>query len=186
MFQQPSAGGDKIPFDELVGSLALFWVREHRTGVPTPFGDKDPVVADVHILDGAHGGEVFDNALIFQGALIGSLKAAVGGDPVLARIGQGTAKPGQKPPFVLNPFTAADATAATAYIQRMPKPFQAPANGQTPPAAAPAAPSPAAGPPPAAAVNAAPAQAMTAETFGALPLEVQELLRQSGQVPAGV
>jgi len=180
MFQQPSAGGDKIPFDELTGALALFWVRDHLSGVPTPFGDKDPVRADVHILDGPQAGTVYDGSLIFQGALVGALKAAVGGDPVLARIGQGTAKPGQKPPFVLNPFTAADATAATAYIQRMPKPFQAPANGHN--GAAPAAASPAAGPP----VNAAPAQAMTAEAFQLLPLEVQELLRQSGQVPAGV
>lgn len=178
MFQQPSAGGDKIPFAELIGSLALFWVREHRTGIMTTFGEKDAIVADAHILDGPQTGTVYDNALIFQGALIGSLKPAVGGDPVLARIGQGTAKPGQNPPFVLNPFTSADAATATAYIQRMPKPFQAPANGQ----AAAAATSPAAAATPANGNG----QAMTAETFGALPAEVQELLRQSGQVPAGV
>jgi len=181
MFQQPSAGGDKIPFADLIGSLALFWVREHRTGIITTFGEKDAVACDVHILDGPQAGTVYENSLIFQGALIGSLKPAAGGDPVLARIGQGTAKPGQNAPFILMPFTAADATTATAYIQRMPKPFQAPANGHT--GAAPAATSPAAGPHP---VNAAPAQAMTAEAFQLLPLEVQELLRQSGQVPAGV
>jgi hypothetical protein len=172
MFQQPSAGGDKIPFADLVGSLALFWVREHRPSIITAFGEKDAVACDVHILDGPQAGTVYENSLIFQGALIGSLKPAAGGDPVLARIGQGTAKPGQNPPYILMPFTAADAAAATAYIQRMPKPFQAPANGQTPP--------------PAPVVNAAPPQAMTAEAFAALPLEVQELLRQSGQVPAGI
>ena len=179
MFQQPSAGGDKIPFADLVGSLALFWVREHRTGIITTFGEKDAVVADAHILDGPQAGTVYDNALIFQGALIGSLKPAAGGDPVLARIGQGTAKPGQNPPFILNPFTAADATTATTYIQRMPKPFQAPANGHAP--AATAAPDPAA----VMAGEASP-RGMTAAAFAQLPLEVQELLRQSGQVPAGV
>ena len=94
MFQQPSAaGGDKVPVPELVGSLVLIYVREYRTGIVTSFGEKDAIACDVHVLDGPKGGEVFDNALLFQGALIGSLRAAVSGDPVLARIGQGVAKP---------------------------------------------------------------------------------------------
>ena len=51
MFQQPSAGGDKVPIPELVNSLVLIWVRDHRDGGwieatwthlhtgPVPFGD---------------------------------------------------------------------------------------------------------------------------------------------------
>jgi hypothetical protein len=177
MFQQPSAAGDKIPVPELVGSLVLIYVREYRTGIVTSFGEKDAIACDVHVLDGPKSGEVFDSALLFQGALIGSLRAAVGGDPVLARIGQGVAKPNQSPPYVLNPFTAADAAIATAYIQQMPKPFQA-----APPASAPAAahngapqvPAPAAAPAPA---------AVPAVDYASLPPEVQELLRQSGAMP---
>jgi hypothetical protein len=200
MFQQPSAGGDKVPFGDLVGSLALIWVRDYRTGITTVHGEKDAVGADVHILDGPKGGEVFENSLIFQGALIGALKPAVGGEPVLARIGQGTPKPGQNAPFVLNPFTAQDAVLATGYIQRMPQQFQAPNGQQAPPPPPPAATAPAAATPsPAAAspatanppavapmTTATPAGSVTPEVFAALPLEVQELLRQSGQAPAGV
>lgn len=197
MFQQPAQGGDKIPFAELIGALALFIVRDHRTGIVTTFGEKDAVGADVHILDGPKAGTVYDNSLIFQGALIGALKSAIGGDPVLARIGQGTPKPGQNAPFILAPFTQADVPLATACWQRIQaQQFQPPAQQQAAPAApqpapaaaapyqaaavpaaaspapAPAAPSPAAGTP-APAVN-----------WEALPPEVQELLRQAGQMPA--
>ncbi len=191
MFQQPSEAGDKVPVAELIGSLVLIWVREHRTGIVTSFGEKDAVACDVHVLDGTKGGEVFDNALLFQGGLIGSLKSAAGGDPVLARIGQGVGKPGQNPPYVLVPFTAADAVTATGYIQRMKPPVRQPANGTSPavptaaaaPAAAtpsPAAASPASASPPAPAASPAAGQ-ITPEAFAQLPAEVQELLRQSGQ-----
>lgn len=174
MFQQPSQAGEKVPVAELVNSLVLIWVREYRQGIVTSFGEKDAVACDVHVLDGPKGGEVFDNALLFQGALIGSLRPAVGGDPVLARIGQGVAKPNQSPPFVLNPFTAQDAVVATTYIQRMKPPVQQPAQ-----AAAPTSPAP-----PAPAANSNGNGAITPEAFAALPAEVQELLKQSGQVPA--
>jgi hypothetical protein len=164
MFQQPSQG-DRIDMNELLGSLVLIWVRELREGITTRYGDREAIACDVHCLDGPKGGEKFENALIFQGALIGSLRSAVGGDPVLARIGQGVARPGQNPPFVLQPYANADAAVATSYIQRMPKPFRAAASGN---GAAPAA--PAAEPPPG---------GMTAGQFAALPPEVQALLRQT-------
>jgi hypothetical protein len=215
MFQQPAENGDKVPVAELINSLVLIWVREHRTGITTTFGEKDAVDVDLHVLDGPHGGETFDNALLFQGALIGSLKAAVGGDPVLARIGVGVGKPGQNPPYVLNPFTEQDGVTATSYLQRMRPPVQQPppaAAAPPVPTPAPAAPSPAAAtqypaaaspatgntpvaaapvptPVPAAAGTAytggpAPAQTAPAVDYSSLPPEVQELLRQSGQMPA--
>lgn len=182
-FQQPSAGGDKVPVAELVGSLVLIYVRDYRQGITTVHGEKDAVACDVHVLDGPKGGEIFDNALLFQAALIGSLKPASGGDPVLARVGVGIGKPGQNPPFVLNPFTDADAQVAMGYIQRMPKPFQPAAAAPAAPAAASAATAPAAAnPAPPAAAPAGLPNGMTAAAFAALPLEVQELIRQS--VPA--
>jgi hypothetical protein len=198
MFQQPSAGGDKVPVAELVGALVLIQVREHRTGIITSFGEKDAVACDVHVLDGPKAGQVFDNALLFQGALIGALKPAAGGEPVLARIGLGTAKPGQSAPFILLPFTDADVAVAMPYWQRVQaQQFQAPAApaAANPPAAAapPAGPPAAATPSPAAAspatANPAPVMSvpaaialppgMTAEAFAQLPAEVQELIRQS-------
>jgi hypothetical protein len=182
-FQQPAAGGDQVKIPELLGSLVLVYVREVRENITTPYGEKEAIACDLHTLDGPKGGEVFENSLIFQGALIGSLRSAAGGDPVLARIGQGVAKPGQSAPYILQPFTDADAAIATAYIAKMAKPFQPPA------AAAPANPAATAGPTLAAAASPSPAAASPATANGAavdyttLPPEVQELLKQSGAMP---
>ena len=164
MFQQPSQG-DRVNVAELVGSLVLIWVKELREGITTPYGEREAIACDVHVLDGPKGGEKFENSLIFQAALIGSLRNAVNGEPVLGRFGQGVAKPGQSAPFILNPFTDADAAIATGYIQRMAKPFQAPAsNGTTPPPAAKPAP--------------------VALDVSTLDPAVIELLRQTGALPA--
>src|SRR5690606_16791789 len=102
------------------------------------------------------------NALLFQRALIASLRDAIGGDPVLGRIGQGTAKPGQSAPYILTPFTDADAQAATAYVESLPKPFQAPAAQQQAAAPGPIAQMPQQAP-------AAPAPAAPATSGGRLP-----------------
>lgn len=193
-FQQPAQGGDRLPdLHELIGNLILIKVIEYRQGILTAaYGEKDAVACDVHVLDGKHGGEVFGNTLLFQGALIGSLKPAAGGQPVLARLGQGVAKPGQNAPWVLNPFTEQDAALAGPYwTAYQAKQFQAPAAASVPAVATPpqllpneaaraAADTQAA----VAAANPAPANGMTAAAFAALPEAVQELLRQSGQVPA--
>lgn len=179
MFQQPSQGGDQVKIPELLGALVLVYVREVRENITTPYGEKEAIACDLHVLDGPKAGEISENSLIFQGALIGALRAAAGGDPVLGRIGQGTAKPGQSAPYILLPFTDADAAVATAWIQAHAQRFQAPPA----PAAVPAATAPAATVP--AAASPAPAglpNGMTAEAFAQLPAEVQELIRQS--VPA--
>lgn len=181
MFQQPSQG-DQVKMSELIGSLILVYVREVRENVPTSFGPSDAVAADVHVLDGPQAGESYENTLIFQKALIGSLRGAAGGDPVLGRVGQGTAKPGQSPPYILQPYTPADAAVATAWMTAHAAGFQAPAaaSGQAanpPVAAAPAAASPSP-------VAASPVTASPAVDYTALPPEVQELLRQSGAMPA--
>lgn len=171
MFQQPRDSGDKAPIAEMVGSLVLIVVREYRTGIITTLkpGGTDAVACDVHCLDGQHGGEVFTDALLFQGALVGSLKGAAGGEPVLGRIAQGIAKPSQNPPYILQPFTDADAAIAGPYWARVQsQQFQAPA-----PAAPPVqqqAPAAAAYVPPAAPV-APPAAAPAIELPGGMLLD---------------
>ena len=178
MVQQPSQG-DQVKVAELLGCLVLIWVKEFREDIPTAYGPSDAIACDVHVLDGAKGGEKFESTLVFQKALIGSLRSAIGGEPVLGRIGQGVAKPGQSPPYILQPFTDADAALATGYIQRM----ATPASGQAAPKAA-AAPAAAPGSPTTPAASpAGPATGSTVD-ISTLPPEVQELLRQTGTVPA--
>lgn len=166
MFQQPREI-TAVPVSEMVGSLVLFIVHRYRTGINTSFGnDKDAVECDIYCLDGQHAGEAFPGGLIFQGALIGSLKGYAGSpEPVLGRIGLGDAKPKQNPPYLLIPFTQADAAiAGPAWARIQAGQFRAPAQNGTAPAApaqqyapvpqqqyqAPPVPQPAAAPPAAA------------------------------------
>ena len=187
MFQQPPQG-DQVKVAELTGSLVLIWAKEYRKDVPTSFGPSDAIAADVHVLDGLKGGETFKNTMLFQRALIGSLQAAIGGEPVLGRIGQGVAKPGQSAPYILQPFTDADAALATHYIQQLGKPFQAPAGQPANPPAAAAGTSPAAATPSPATTATSPAGPATGSPItvdiSTLPPEVQELLKQTGAVTA--
>ena len=164
MFQQPSQG-DKFVVADHLGSLCLLFVHQVVQGVTTSFGDKEAVSCDVHVLDGNDAGEIFQDCLIFQGGLIGSLRRAAGGNPVLARIGQGIAKPGQTAPFILTEFTADDAAKAEAYLTERAKKFTAAgSNGNSQPAPAAADPAPPGG--------------LTKEAFDALPDEVKALLAQ--------
>ena len=121
MFQQPHQG-DQVKVAELLGCLVLVYARELREDVATTYGPSDAIVVDIHVLDGGKGGEKFENTMLFQKALIGSLRSAIGGEPVLGRVGQGVNKPGQSAPYILQPFTDADAALATGYIQRMASP----------------------------------------------------------------
>jgi hypothetical protein len=180
VFQQPAEGGDKTPFKEMIGSLVLIYARDYREAVVTSLGAKDAVAGDVHVLQGQHGGEVFENTLIFNKVMVGSLRPAVGGEPVLGRIAYGVAKPGQNAPIILSQFDASDAAIATAYITTRMTAVQQPAPA-VPTAAAPVAtPAPAAAP----TAPAAPAAASSQIDISTLPPEVVELLRQSGQLPA--
>lgn len=156
----PSTSND-IKIVDFVGHLILFYPREHRMGVQTSNGPADPIVADVVILTHPDGPKAEADILIFQKVLISSLKSSIGGDPVLARLARGTAKPGKSAPYVLQPYDQNDAAYATQYLDSVggnPFPaFQAAAQAAPAPVAVPAPqPVPVAAP---AAVPAAPAAA---------------------------
>lgn len=173
MFSQPSQG-DKFNVSEHIGSLCLFFVHDVRQDINTGYGSKEAVACDVHVLDGPGAGEIAQDTLLFQGALIGSLRSAAGGDPVLGRIGQGLAKPGQNAPYILSEYTAQDAALAEKYLTERAKRFSgtgptttAPGATQGPAATASAAtPAPANGIPPTGTVD-----------IASLPPEVQALLK---------
>jgi len=147
-----------------LGRLLLIEVHEFVPNFPTNNGDAEVVRADVTVLDAEGGPDVYSNTVVFGRVLVGALKGAVNGMPVLGRLGQGTAKPGQSAPWVLNAFNDLEAQVAEAYVKsRATSSF-----AQAAPAAEPA-PAPAAAPAPApAAANPASDDAALAELLKSL------------------
>jgi hypothetical protein len=114
-FSNPSEGGVKITDYE--GKLLLITPTEYKTEVPTSFGEKDCVVANVAVLDGDDVEEL-DDVYIFQGRLIGQTKAKVGKGMVLGRLGKkAPEKAGHSPAWTLEDPTEDDKVAARAYLK---------------------------------------------------------------------
>lgn len=112
-----------INWADLKGTLLLFHVKAVESDVQTSFGVAHPVRADVVVLDGTDAGDTYDDTLVFPKALIGQLKSKVGGK-VLGRLGQGAAKPGQSPPWLLSDATEDDKKVARGYLAKnAPPPF---------------------------------------------------------------
>lgn len=100
-FNDPSQGGDRLPLDDVNGSLLLFTVKSVEKDIQTTFGVSDAVKADVAVLDGIRKAEVFTDTLVFPRVLRSALSPHVGA-MVIGRLGKGTAKPGQSPPWILD------------------------------------------------------------------------------------
>lgn len=106
--------GDYVKMADLNGHLCIFTPTEFIDSITTAMGDTQAIKATVVDLD---TNEDHEDVLLFNKAIITSLKANIGAQ-VLARVGQGIAKPGKSAPWILNDATT-DATAvtkATAYI----------------------------------------------------------------------
>lgn len=132
-FNDPASGGG-LDLGELNGSLLLFTVHKVEEDIPTTFGPKDAVRADVAVLDGEHKGDTYPDTLVFPLVLQNQLRQSVGGSMVLGRLGQGNAKPGQKPPWTLT--AASDDEKATgekylAYVASQ-TPMEEPAEEEQP------------------------------------------------------
>jgi len=123
-FEAP-ASAVGIKWDDYNGDLLLVAVKQVESGIKTSFGEKDAVRADVTILDGTAAGEEFLDTLIFPSVLISQTRSAVG-KKVLGRLGQGQAKPGQKPPWRLIEATDEDAAVARAHLAKIVSPGKAP------------------------------------------------------------
>jgi len=114
-FRDPSTGGDKLPLDDLKGSLLLFSVHEQMPEMQTSFGPATPIRADVAVLDGALKGTAYEDALIFPRVLQGNLRGAIG-EMVIGRLGKGQAKAGQSAPWLLEAATEADKAVGERYL----------------------------------------------------------------------
>lgn len=116
-FNSPAAGG-KFTAADHNGKLLLITPVSYEEGIQTTFGTKDAVKANVVVIDENNAGnsEEIDGALLFGGVLIGQTKSFIGKGLVLGRLGQGTAKKGQQPPWVLADPTDAEKDKARAYL----------------------------------------------------------------------
>ena len=154
-FSSPSNTNEGVKVADLANHLLIITPVEYKTGIQTVHGLAEAVEVNVVDLD---TNAQHDSLLWFNVGLRNSLKSKVG-QKVLARIGQGTAKPGKSAPWIL-----VDATGDASAVAK--------ANSYLGSAPAPAAPKPA---------PATPAAPLDPNN---LPPEVLALLGQLGAKPA--
>jgi hypothetical protein len=117
LFDKPATQTSSVRTADLLGHLCIFSPVSFVADVQTVNGSSDVVVTDVVDLD-ADGGTEYDEVWFFSVGLRNALKRYVPDGKVLARIGQGAAKPGKNAPWILLDATgsAADVAKATAYV----------------------------------------------------------------------
>jgi len=113
-FSPPSMNESGPKVADLAGQLLIITPTEYKTGIKTIHGDAEAVEVSLVNLD---TNKTYDSVLFFNVALRNSLKQKIG-QKVLARIGQGTAKPGKSAPWILLDATtdAAALAKANAYL----------------------------------------------------------------------
>jgi len=155
-FAELQIGGIQPKVADLANQLLIIEPIEYKASIETVHGATDAIEVNVTNLE---TGQIHEGILFFNVALKNALKNKVG-QKVLARIGQGTAKPGKSAPWILIDATSnpADLAKANAFVGAAP----------AKPAAAPVIPA------------ADPKQVVTAD---ALSPEVMALLAQLGAKP---
>ena len=113
-FSAPSSSTESVKVADLAGALLIIEPIEYKVGIQTVHGESDAIEVNLVDLD---NNKTYNNVLFFNVALKNALKAKVG-QKVLARIGQGVAKPGKSAPWILNDATndAAAVAKANAFI----------------------------------------------------------------------
>jgi len=113
-FSAPSSSTESVKVADLAGALLIIEPIEYKVNIQTVHGETDAIEVNLVDLD---NNKTYNNVLFFNVALKNALKAKVG-QKVLARIGQGVAKPGKSAPWILNDATgdAAAVAKANAFI----------------------------------------------------------------------
>lgn len=117
MFATPSAPSGGITWADHNGALLLVEPLSFEPQIPTSFGTTDAVKARVVVLDGPGAGATYEDTLIFPKLLVSQTKNQLG-QKVLGRLGQGTSKPGQSPPWLLNEASVSDTAKAEAWVRQ--------------------------------------------------------------------
>ncbi len=117
VFAEPGEPSGGIKWDSVNGVLLLFAVSGAETGILTTFGPADAIRADIVVLDGEQAGDTYPECLVFPKLVAAQLRSKVG-QKVLGRVGQGLAKSGQSPPWLLSAATEADVGVARTYLAK--------------------------------------------------------------------
>jgi hypothetical protein len=117
-FAELSKNSDQPKVADLANQLLIIEPTEYKTSINTVHGETDAIEVRVINID---TGEIHSDLLFFNVALKNALKNKVG-QKVLARIGQGTAKPGKSAPWILIDATgnADDLAKAKAFVTSHP------------------------------------------------------------------
>ena len=122
-FASPGNQSESVKVADLANHLLIITPIEYKTGIQTVHGIAEAVEVNVYDLD---TNTSHNSLLWFNVALRNALKTKLN-QKVLARIGQGPAKPGKSAPWILLDATS-DATAiakANAYLAATPAPVAA-------------------------------------------------------------
>jgi hypothetical protein len=113
-FTSPATSSESVKPADLHNHLLIIKPIEYKTGITTSLGEAEAIEVDLIDLD---TNTEHNSVLFFNVALRSALKPNIG-KSVLARIGQGVAKPGKSAPWILVDAVAdAEAVAkATAYL----------------------------------------------------------------------
>ena len=136
-FASPGNQSESVKVADLANHLLIITPIEYKTGIQTVHGIAEAVEVNVYDLD---TNTEHNSLLWFNVALRNALKTKLN-QKVLARIGQGPAKPGKSAPWILLDATsdAAAIARANAYLSAPPAPVASVANptaGLTPEVAA--------------------------------------------------
>lgn len=124
-FAAPSNATETVKVADLANHLLIISPVEYKTGIPTVHGDAEAIEVNIVDLD---TNKEHSSLLWFNVALRNALKTKTG-QKVLARIGQGAAKPGKSAPWILIDATgdAAAVAKANAYLGAAPAAAATPA-----------------------------------------------------------
>lgn len=123
------SGGDLFKNKDHLGSLLLIRVLSVERDVKTESGDTDAIKANVIVLTKDDGKTPLKEALEFNGTLLfgkvifSQLSTADTSKWILARLGQGDAKPGKSAPWELEAGNEKQAAIASEYLASV-RPFE--------------------------------------------------------------